>query len=206
MTPDEVYAALKAAFHQCEMAAIPLSQQQQEILWQALGGLTPDGRWAIAVNPLAQLSAAERQAFLQYVRYQSQEGLDWKTRLLDDWLQGKDSGAVQFIRDRYGMPWLEQVQSVHLLEYEDPEQDETLRLQVGDRIEITNGLWEWVQENGPCSREWFPCTVVSVQDEAGSLADEPHHASCVVRLQSGVEYEIQGVYEWNRPNWRWLRS
>ncbi len=204
MTPDEISAALWAAFHQCEMAAIPLTPQQQQILWQALGIASQAGQEAIA-NPLTQLSVAERQALLQFVRQQTQAGLDWKTALLNDWLQGRSSGAVQFIRDRYGIPWLEQVQPFHLAAYENPEEDDTLRLQAGDRIEITNGLWEWVQDSGPCSREWFPCIVVSVRDSNASLDDLHRHASCVVRLESGAEYEIQGIYEWNRPNWRWLR-
>lgn len=206
MTPDEVSAALEAAFHQCEMAAIPLSQQQQQILRQTLGEPEQNGQDPIT-NPLAQLSPPERQALLQFIRLQTQEGLAWKTTLLNDWLEGKDSGAVQFIRDHYGMQWLEQVQPVHLNAYEDPEENDTLRLQVGDRIEITNGLWEWVQENGPCSREWFPCTVVSIREsEDHSPEDEHRHASCVVRLESGAEYEIQGIYDWNRPNWRWLKG
>lgn len=204
MTPDEISAALQAAFHQCEMAAIPLTPEQQQILWQALQMADRDGQGAI--NPLTQLSLAERQALLQFVRQQTQAGLAWKTTLLNDWLQGRDSGTVQFIRDRYGMHWLEQVQPFHLAAYENPEDDETLRLQVGDRIEVTNGLWEWVQESGPCSREWFPCTVVSVREPEASQEDADRHASCVVRFESGAEYEIQGIYEWNRPNWRWLRG
>ncbi|MGC8712255.1 MAG: hypothetical protein ACP5RH_07660 [Leptodesmis sp.] len=205
MTPDEISAALQAAFHQCEMAAMPLTAQQQKILWQALGIIDQDGQGTLA-NPLTQLSAAERQALLQFIRHQAQESLDWKATLLNDWLQNRDSGPVQFIRDRYGLQWLEQVQPFHLAAYENPEDDETLRLQVGDRIEITNGLWEWVQESGPCSREWFPCTVVSVQEGDARLEDTHRHARCVVRFESGAEYEIQGIYEWNRPNWRWLRS
>lgn len=205
MTPDEISAALQAAFHQCEMAAMPLTQQQQQILWQTLGIPEQDGQGTIA-NPLAQLSAAERQALLQFVRHQTQEGLAWKTTLLNDWLQGQNSGSVQFIRDRYGIQWLEHVQPFHLAAYENPEEDDTLRLQAGDRIEVTNGLWEWVQESGPCGREWFPCTVISIRESDTSLEDLHRHASCVVRFDSGVEYEIQGIYEWNRPNWRWLRS
>ncbi|BDI19545.1 hypothetical protein ANSO36C_53470 [Nostoc cf. commune SO-36] len=27
--------------------------------------------------------------------------------------------------------------------------------------------------------------------------------NCVVRFFNGAEYEIQGIYEWNRYNWRW---
>lgn len=205
MTPDEISAALQAAFHQCEMAAMPLTPPQQQILWQALGISDQDGQRIIA-NPLTQLSPTERQALLQFVRYQTQEGLAWKTTLLNDWLQERDSGSVQFIRDRYGIQWLEQVEPVHLAAYENPEEDDTLRLQAGDRIEITNGLWEWVQENKPCDREWFSCTVISVREPDASLEGVDRHASCVVRFDNGAEYEIQGIYEWNRPNWRWLRG
>jgi hypothetical protein len=75
-----------------------------------------------------------------------------------------------------------------------------LKLKVGDRIEVSNGLWEWVQENGPCSREWFPCTVIGLSQ--GSDRDRLYY-NCVIRFENGTEYEIQGIYQWNRYNWRW---
>lgn len=61
-------------------------------------------------------------------------------------------------------------------------------------------LWEWVQENGPCSREWFPCTVVGLSQ--GSDCDRLYY-NCVIHFDNGTEYEIQGIYQWNRYNWRW---
>ncbi|MFP5275246.1 hypothetical protein [Coleofasciculus sp.] len=27
----------------------------------------------------------------------------------------------------------------------------------------------------------------------------------IVRFDHGMEYEIQGIYEWNRYNWRWIK-
>uniref|UniRef100_A0A832M2X5 Uncharacterized protein n=1 Tax=Oscillatoriales cyanobacterium SpSt-402 TaxID=2282168 RepID=A0A832M2X5_9CYAN len=202
MTPDEIEAALRAAFTQCEEANVSLSSQQQEILLQALG-IDHD----LQPNPLDQLSADERRALLEFVQSQEQQNLSWKTTLLNDWLQGQSSGTVQFIRDRLGIQWLEQVRTSHLIEYDHLSEGEVIALKVGDRIEVTNGLWEWVQESGPCSREWFPCTVIGIHEASNEEADGlRRHASCIVRFNSGVEYEIQGIYEWNRPNWRWLES
>ncbi|MCY7392325.1 MAG: hypothetical protein LH647_12830, partial [Leptolyngbyaceae cyanobacterium CAN_BIN12] len=63
--------------------------------------------------------------------------------------------------------------------------------------------WEWVQDEGPCSREWFLCTVIGILEGEASSDGQNRHASCIVRFDSGTEYEIQGIYEWNRPNWRW---
>jgi hypothetical protein len=198
MTPDEMESALRAAFRQCEQANAELTRQQKELIWQALG-LQGNGE-----NPLHQLTQAERQVLLRYIREQDEQQQDWKTTLLNDWLQGYNSGSVQFIRDRYGMQWLEQVQPTHLAEYINVNDDNTLMLKVGDRIEVCNGLWEWVQDNGPCGREWFPCRVIGLRAAEPDGEGVSCHASCVVRFESGMEYEIQGIYEWNRPNWRWM--
>lgn len=199
MTPDEIELALQAAFEQCDRAAASLTRDQKQMLRQALG-------LGEQANPLAQLTAAERQALLQFIRDEGEQNRVWKMTLLNDWLQGNQSGKVQFIRDRLGMQWLEQIKPVHLADYADLEDGETLKLNVGDRIEVCNGLWEWVQETGPCSREWFPCIVIGIQNEAELSEEVRRHASCVVRFNSGAEYEIQGIYEWNRPNWRWVNS
>lgn len=202
MTPDEIEAALQAAFNQCEQADATLNSQQKEILLKAFG-ISQERQ----PNPLAELAPDERRSLLEFIRSQEQQKLSWKMTLLNDWLQGENSGSVQFIRDRLGIQWLEQVKLSHLAEYDYLSEDEMILLKVGDRIEITNGLWEWVQESGPCSREWFPCTVVGIREASNDEADGlRRHASCVVRFDSGVEYEIQGIYEWNRPNWRWLES
>lgn len=199
MTPDEIQAALQVAFQQCERANVALTPQQQQILRQALGLQEKEE------NPLSQLTAEERLAFLGFVQEEETQKRSWKTTLFNDWLQGRNSGKVQFIRDRYGMQWLEQVQAIHLTDYLHELEDESLcPLKVGDRIEVCNGLWEWVQDSGPCRREWFPCRVIGVQIANDSEDGVRAHASCVVRFDSGVEYEIQGIYEWNRPNWRWV--
>lgn len=202
MTPDEIETALQSAFQQCEQANQALTSWQKQIFLHWLGLAGKDGQGISANNPLTQLTSEERQALLKFVQDQTRQSLDWKSMLLNDWLQGQDSGAVQFIRDRYGMQWLEQVQLSHLAEYDDSETGTELRLKLGDRIEVTNGLWEWVQEAGPCQREWFPCTVIGLTAATSEL-DESDQICCVIRFDSGAEYEIQGIYAWNRPNWRW---
>jgi hypothetical protein len=233
MTQSEIEAALTAAFNQCETALQPLSDRQKQIVRQALLAAMPfeqkskpadDRKLSTAAyseadlnNPLEQLTAEERQTFLAFVESQERQKQPWKITLLNDWLSGRSSGAVQFIRERYGIQWVEQITPMHLARYINLGSDDPLRLRVGDRIEVTNGLWEWVQETGPCSREWYPCTVVSikaseesantsVQKENGSEAPPNSEGSCIIRFEDGTEYEIQGVYDWNRPNWRWLNG
>lgn len=201
MTPEEINLALQAAFEQCDRADHALTSQQKQILRRALGVGDPEGRES---NPLQQLNWAERQALLEFVHAQQQQNQSWKRVLLNDWLNGRNSGPVQFLRDRYGIQWLEQIKPIHLADYDNFETGSILPLKVGDRIEVTNGLWEWVQESGPCSREWFPCTVIGFNELPSSAEATRTHTSCLVRFDSGAEYEIQGIYEWNRPNWRWI--
>ena len=207
MTPDEIEAALQSAFAGCDAARCPLSERQKEIMRQivlqtfaGLTGLPPASDITLEsdiTNPLDELTDEERQSLLQFVRVQQQQNPPWKTQLLNDWLHNRDSGAVQFIRTRYGPQWLNRLEPVHLNAYASTE---GMLLQLGDRIQVSNGLWEWVQESGPCSREWFPCTVIRV-DESGN--DNNAVTKCIVRFTNGAEYEIQGVYDWNRYNWRW---
>lgn len=233
MTQSEIEAALTTAFSQCEAALDPLSDRQKQILLQVVQvamqseqhrtvshNQNPNAAAddAAQSNPLEQLTVEERQIFLTFVESQERQNRPWKITLLNDWLSGKSSGAVQFIRERYGIQWVEQITPLHLAHYIDLESDEMLRLKVGDRIEITNGLWEWVQETGPCSREWFPCTVVSIKTALDTSDADPQpvetaaealdngESSCIIRFEDGTEYEIQGVYDWNRPNWRWLEG
>lgn len=234
MTQSEIEAALSAAFSQCEAAFHPLSDRQKQILLQTMraavqfkmttnqqGGdreLSTFTAESSLGNPLEQLTAEERQTFLAFVKAQERQNQPWKVTLLNDWLSGRTSGAVQFIRERYGIQWVEQITPIHLARYIDLEGSDVPRLRVGDRIEVTNGLWEWVQETGPCSREWFPCTVVSIKQasedsDTGSAPSEnaaealDHgEISCTIRFEDGTEYEIQGMYDWNRPNWRWLEE
>ena len=207
MSPLELEAALRTAFGECAIAGCPLTAEQQDILLQLL--LAPKARLDSDVidssttqNPLDNLTRSQRQSFLRFIQTQNQQNRSWKAQLLNDWLQGNDSGEMQFIRERYGLQWLEQVQAVHIAAYAD---EISMTLSVGDRIEVSNGLWEWVQDDGPCNREWFPCTVVSLSDRRDS-AHTDSHISCTVRFSNGLEYEIQGVYEWNRYNWRWAKE
>jgi hypothetical protein len=228
----EIEAALDAAFKQCEVVSCPLSDQQKQILLQTMQELAQnsskansevndadgdfDEKGSGAENPLNNLTLEEREALLAFIKQEESENRPWKTTLLNDWVQERDSGTVQFIRDRYGVQWLEQVKPFHLAQYEGAEPGQVMQLKVGDRIEVTNGLWEWVQEDGPCSREWFPCTVIKIcQPEGAEVEHQPEeeaegtdlsNVSCIVRFDTGAEYEIQGVYDWNRPNWRWLEG
>ncbi len=135
---------------------------------------------------------------MEFVKGQEEQNRPWKIQLLNDWLHDRDSGQVQFIRDRYGMQWLNRIKPIHFTQYADGE--EALKLKVGDRIEISNGLWEWVQETGPCSREWYNCTVIGINNSDSTATN------CIIRFTNGAEYEIQGVYQWNRYNWRWLED
>jgi hypothetical protein len=196
MSQAEIAAALQAAFRQCEIMGCSLSEEQKEILAQIIEEQL-SARSTSAINPLDRLTSDQRSALLEFVATQEQQNQSWKVTLLDDWLQNRDSGRVQFIRDLFGVQWLESITSANLAAYED---EAILKLKMGDRIEVSNTLWEWVQDSDPDSREWFPCTVVGVQDYV-----EPSQTKCTVRFDNGSEYEIQGVYDWNRSNWRWLK-
>ncbi len=208
MTPAEIEVALQAAFHRCDSASCPLTNSQKQILLQVVEELAynqPDlldttDQKSNTANPLDELTFDQRQSFLQFVKEQEQRNLPWKIQLLNDWLQERDSGAVQFVRDRYGPQWLNRLLPIHFAKYAELEGEEALKLKVGDRIEVSNGLWEWVQETGPCSREWFVCVVVGVGETGNG---DGASTNCIIRFNNGAEYEIQGVYQWNRYNWRW---
>jgi hypothetical protein len=197
MTPDEIETALQTAFSRCDVASCPLSEMQKQILLQVvkqIPGNSPSGN-SHHLNPLDELTPEELATFLQFVKTEEQQNGTWKVRLLNDWLNNQDSGSVQFIREYYGLQWLNRVESYHFDKYADVE--DALRLRIGDRIEISNALWEWVQEDGPCKREWFACIVIKVNETLGN---------CIVRFYNGAEFEISGVYEWNRYNWRWPQN
>lgn len=210
MIPPEIEAALQAAFNSCDVASCPLNQQQKQILLQVVLELMPKPAESLdnydlnsdVTNPLDELTPEQRRSFLQFVREQEQQNRPWKIQLMNDWLQERDSGAVQFIRDCFGLAWLNSIKSFHFTKYAEIEAEEPLKLKLGDRIEVSNALWEWVQEDGPCSREWFPCTVIRVE-ETSNVEDSTY---CIIRFDSGAEYEIQGVYQWNRYNWRWAEE
>lgn len=206
MNPAEIEATLQAAFKECETAGCALTKQQQEILVQAIAQSQPsiENTQSNSTNPLLELTTEERRSLWEFIKKQQQQQRDWKIQLLNDWLLSRDSGEVQFIRDRYGLQWLNRIKPVHIAEYAENETEDALRLKVGDRIEVSNGLWEWVQETGPCQREWYSCTVVQVKE--AYYDGNNTTTSCIVRLSNGAEYEIQGVYTWNRYNWRWTED
>ncbi|AKG22502.1 hypothetical protein [Calothrix sp. 336/3] len=200
MTQEEIEAALLSAFSACQVASCPLTETQKNIILQAMRQNQTQHNSVLeeVVNPLDKLNAEELRKFLNFVQYQQQENSSWKAQLLNDWLHENDSGAVQFLRDRYGVSWLDQIEQYHIDKYLRLEQD---TIHLGDRIEVCNALWEWVQEQGPCSREWFSCIVIQVDEIPGNSEIESS-TNCIVRFDNGSEYEISGIYEWNRHNWR----
>lgn len=212
MNQAQIEAVLLAAFNRCDAASCPLTDQQKQILLQMV---LERSRKQVELsdssnlesypnNPLDELTSDQRQRFLQFVKEQEQQNRPWKIQLMNDWLQQQDSGEVQFIRDRYGLQWLNRIKPVHFTKYTEIEAEEPLKLKVGDRIEVSNGLWEWVQEDGPCSREWFLCTILQVKETSNR---EGVSINCIIRLlDNGAEYEIQGMYQWNRYNWRWAEE
>ncbi len=204
MSPDEIEVALQAAFYRCDAASCPLTDTQKEILLQVVKHKQIKGNSNAGVsnidNPLDELTAEELQGFLQFVKAQEEQDCSWKAQLLNDWLHENDSGTVQFIRKRYGLQWLNRVEADHFDKYFIKN---ALTLKVGDRIEVCNALWEWVQENGPCQPEWFCCTVIQVDELSNG---DYSSTTCIIRLLTGAEYEIQGIYEWNQYNWRWPRN
>jgi hypothetical protein len=225
MTDAEIKAALAIAFSQCEVAGIPLREQQKAILLQVIarilqhreGGVSNDEDQCDVTsnsespNPLEDLTQNQRQALLQFIQDRDSQDYSWKIQLLNDWLQGQDSGSVQFVREELGLRWLERVQPSHIAQYTD---QLDLKLKVGDRIEVSNSLWEWVQDDGPCCREWYPCTVVAItegmpdsdaQDPNQDTDSDATSTRCTVRFDNGSEYEIQAIYGWNQYQWRWAK-
>jgi hypothetical protein len=203
MKPDEIEAALQAAFNRCDAASCPLTDKQKQILLQVVEQICKNANLQVSniANPLDELTPEELETFLQFVKAEEEQSRTWKVQLLNDWLLEKDSGKVQFIRQRYGLQWLNRVESYHFDKYAYFE--DALKLKVGDRIEVSNALWEWVQEDGPCQREWFACIVIQVEEISNS---DDSFTNCRVRFYNGSEYDIPGMYEWNRYNWRWLQE
>jgi hypothetical protein len=202
MTPEEIETVLQAAFRECRDRGCPLDDRQQQILLQAIRQLgnppSPE-----APNPLDELTLEECQSLLEFVKEQDRQNRSWKVTLLEDWLQNRDSGAVQFVRDRCGTAWLNRVEPFHLAAYEEVLEEGRLQVKVGDRLEVSNRLWEWVQDDEPSSQEWLACTVIGVFDVEEEDATYTH---CLIRFENGTEYEIQGIYQWNRYNWRWIQD
>lgn len=203
MTPADIEAILTEAFSQCTLEGEPLSHRQQQILLSLVGSdvmaafnraIAHDEAHASVQNPLDDLTPEQRRAFMAYVQVQGASNMGWKVQLLNDWVEGRDSGSVQFIREEYGLSWLEQIQPTHIYQYLETE---SLRLHVGDRIEVSNALWEWVQKG---AQEWFSCLVIALDEESSPMGRA--HTRCTVRFDNGMEAEIQGIYDWNRYNWR----
>ncbi|MEH2069728.1 MAG: hypothetical protein V7K47_16470 [Nostoc sp.] len=203
MTPDEIETAMQAAFNSCDAIGCPLTDVQKEILLQVIEQIHENSNYGASdiANPLDELTPEELEAFLEFVKAEEQRNRTWKVQLLNDWLLENDSGTVQFIRQRYGLQWLNRVESYHFDKYAYLE--DALKLKVGDRIEVSNALWEWVQEDGPCKPEWFPSIVIQVNETSDR---DNSSTNCIVRFFNGAEYEIQGIYEWNRYNWRWFQK
>ncbi|MDZ8237764.1 MAG: hypothetical protein RMZ69_11435 [Nostoc sp. ChiQUE01a] len=210
MTPDEIETAMQTAFNSCDAIGCPLTDTQKQILLQFVEQIqgNSNSRASDIPNPLDELTPEELEAFLEFVKTEEQRNRTWKVQLLNDWLLENDSGTVQFIRQRYGLQWLNRVESYHFDKY--CYFEDALKLKVGDRIEVCNALWEWVQEDGPCKPEWFPSIVIQVDEISdvyeGLRLRNNSSTNCVVRFFNGAEYEIQGIYEWNRYNWRWSQK
>lgn len=201
MTSDEIEAALKTAFYRCDAAGCPLSDTQKQILLQVVKQIQKNSKSRVSdtANPLDELTPEELEAFLAFVKGEEEQNRTWKVQLLNDWLLGQDSGKVQFIRDHYGLLWLNRVEAYHFDKYSYFE--EALKLRIGDRVEVSNALWEWIPGNDADQREWFPCMVIQVYEP-----DQDDFTNCLIRFLNGTEYEIQGIYEWNRYNWRWPKT
>lgn len=137
MTPDEIEAAMLAAFNDCDVASCPLTDTQKQILLQVIEQIQGNSSSGISniANPLDELTPEELEAFLEFVKDEEQRNRTWKVQLLNDWLLENDSGTVQFIRQRYGLQWLNRVESCHFDKYSYFE--DALKLRVGDRIEPT---------------------------------------------------------------------
>ncbi len=203
MTPDEIEVALQAAFTHCDAARCPLTDGQKMILLQVLSqqingdsskGLLND------VNPLKELTCEELKVFSQFVKEQEEQNRSWKVQLLNDWLQEKNSGVVQFIRENHGIQWLNSVEKYH---FDELATEANLKLKVGDRIEVCNGLWEWVQSGTPCEPQWFACTVINLEE---IVDKDTSYTTCTIRFNDGAEYQIQGIYQWNNYQWRWVKN
>ncbi|RUT05954.1 hypothetical protein DSM106972_031600 [Dulcicalothrix desertica PCC 7102] len=200
MTPSEIESALIEAFSHCDASGIPLCYEQKQILLQVALASKESPKDGFDDNPLYELSQEELQALLSFIKSKEAQNISWKALLLNDWLNGQDSGEVHFLRQRYGVQWLNRLQPHH---FESLEVTQAPKLKVGDSIEVCNALWEWVQDSGPCQREWFNCTVIYV-DETINLEDTSN--GCIIRFENGAEYHISGIYDWNRYNWRWNRG
>jgi hypothetical protein len=194
--------ALEAAFRQCGTAGMALNDVQRQILQQVtqtvlLKALSNPDAIDSEENPLEALTADQRETLLCFIEQCDRTAQDWKTVLFNDWLQGQDSGQVQFLRDRYGLDWINRVQPQDIAAYIETDEPE---LRVGDRLEVSSRLWEWIPEDLGEEPEWLPCTLVHLTQPE----DPETTLNGTVQFENGVELEIQGLNDWNKSNWRCL--
>jgi len=198
MDYQEIQSAIEAVLRRCEQGQIPLSNEQADILQQVLieRFTSSSVDFPDEANPLDELTPEQRDALLEFIVEQGE--CPWKAKIFNDWLQGRDSGKIQFLREEYGPQWLNRVQPYHVAQYlEQSDRAEQVQLTVGDRIEVSNLLWEWVQDEN--TQEWFPCTVVNLSQ--GEYTGH-RYQNCTIRFDNGAEWEIPGIYQWNRYYWR----
>lgn len=121
MTPTEIEAVLREAFGKCETVGYPLEAVQKQILlrslmdWvEQLGQPIPEQGWercALApptsnhANPLDDLLPEQRRVLLRFIQAQNRANRAWKAQLMNDWLNSRDSGELQFVRQTYGLQW-----------------------------------------------------------------------------------------------------
>jgi hypothetical protein len=193
--------ALEAAFRQCATAGMALNDVQRQILQQVtqtvlLKALTSPDAIDPEENPLDALTENQRQTLLDFVAECDRTTQNWKTILFNDWLQGRDSGPVQFLRDRYGFDWINRVQRQDINAYTEAEEQ---GLKIGDRLEVSSRLWEWIPEDLGEEPEWLPCVLVNLTPPN----DLETTLNGRVQFENGVELEIQGLNDWNKSNWRY---
>ncbi|NBD33045.1 MAG: hypothetical protein GVY17_08810 [Cyanobacteria bacterium] len=200
MDYQQIQSVLETMMRRCEQAQTPLSHQQTEILHEVLIELLASSTTELPdePNPLDELTPEQRDALLEFIVDQGEQ--PWKAQILNDWLQGRDSGNVQFLREDYGPQWLNRVQPYHVAQYlEQSDRAEEVQLKVGDRVEVSNLIWEWVQDDDPEQQDWYPCTVVSLSQ---GEYNGHRYQNCTIRFDNGAEWELPGIYQWNRYYWR----
>lgn len=201
---QKIQSALETIISRCQQAQTPVSDQQKEIIESVLIETFSESiaEFPNEENPLDEMSPEQREALLEFII--EQEERPWKTQILNDWLQGRNSGKMQFLREDYGPQWLNRVKPYHIAQYlEKTDRAREVPLKIGDRIEVSNLLWEWVQDDNPDTQDWYPCTVVSLSQ--GEYNGHPYQ-NCTIRFDNGSELEIPGIYQWNRYNWRFAQS
>jgi hypothetical protein len=197
--------ALEAAFRQCATAGMALNDVQRQILQQVtqtvlIKALTSSDAVDPAENPLDVLTEDQCQTLLDFVTECDRSAQDWKTILFNDWLQGRDSGPVQFLRDRYGFDWINRVRRQDITAYAEAEE---LELKIGDRLEVSSRLWEWIPEDLGEEPAWIVCTLINLTQPDSSEATS---VTGTVQFENDLVLEIEGLNDWNKGNWRRVSS